>query len=979
MNPHALVIGDVDNDGGNEFVIGNLNGDLAIFKGECPLGLPTFICRGLGTITCIAIGDARNHGKNSVVCINAEGHAHIFDIPASMHGTSSGNYAQHHMSIDEYLKHGRRSSDTASIQAFRRMMTNNTDDNSIYNRHHADHQKNTTPHIHNLRAPNLTLKVPVNVNRILIADIDGDGLNELILARTDRILHAFQLVRSDAYYSPDPTCKDNGSPSLGSSSTSASSPNITNPSQQYLSSPLHTSLSVLSISREKGKRSSLTDQKDTKTSSLRKGMGWPKQVKTSAKDVKDAESTKSGKPVQNMKTEIEKMYLLDKDMWVFDGQITSLSTTMHPDKPNEPILLVAQPGNTFTIIDREGNRFNRDFTPQYSPSTHYGKHKQRKHSMYFAQPEETKPKVDEKIEAEEEDLATTPKANQGPFSNLRKATQTIRTLLQGSGAKASVPTGLETENLIVSKDDGGLSDIKDPAGNEIRRSNYVVQNWPIMNGDDIIGDEESGAVATEIVVGKRHQVTSDPSRKCVGTEVGMLSMDGKFTVYDLRTKTSSQSDLFVTHKLFSLATLDISTAHTHCTQLNMRPDRSSLSSNSPQPRLPAPFVRTDSASSNALSPGFSRLSISNSGMTEKNETKNTSQNDAAAGLVTPTSVTSHIFSLQNNEDSGTSSDDDINVHHHPGRHSLDSSSISGSEGSWSEGSEAEDLPDNELFVACAWNGVTYLIDWSKRVEEKEKEKEGEGEEEVLQEDSSLGKSKIKFQLVKFAFEGRVCAFTAGLYAVSPRHNVPCLFYVDFEDQIFVYYDVRISPGPVDGFIDPIDDDIEEALERIVGIESGIEALTSIGAENNLQAEGGAIDLGDGWKGIVDEDGIFDTGHIAQTSDIHPNQLDLADFIHECLYGFEDMKERLDEEVYMFQHRRLSDQLPLNMDIRRLSDLNITIEPALERESSDSEATHHDVYGEYHPHRTLSASSGDMNDALQNWMDETIKNSSLKSD
>lgn len=51
MNPHAFAIGDVDNDGDNEFVLGNLNGDLAIFKGECPSGTPAVTCRGLGTVS----------------------------------------------------------------------------------------------------------------------------------------------------------------------------------------------------------------------------------------------------------------------------------------------------------------------------------------------------------------------------------------------------------------------------------------------------------------------------------------------------------------------------------------------------------------------------------------------------------------------------------------------------------------------------------------------------------------------------------------------------------------------------------------------------------------------------------------------------------------------------------------------------------------------------------------------------------------
>ena len=37
----------------NEFVIGNLNGDLAIFKGQCEDGFPSYVCRGLGTVSFI--------------------------------------------------------------------------------------------------------------------------------------------------------------------------------------------------------------------------------------------------------------------------------------------------------------------------------------------------------------------------------------------------------------------------------------------------------------------------------------------------------------------------------------------------------------------------------------------------------------------------------------------------------------------------------------------------------------------------------------------------------------------------------------------------------------------------------------------------------------------------------------------------------------------------------------------------------------
>jgi hypothetical protein len=166
--------------------------------------------------------------------------------------------------------------------------------------------------------------------------------------------------------------------------------------------------------------------------------------------------------------------------------------------------------------------------------------------------------------------------------------------------------------------------------------------------------------------------------------------------------------------------------------------------------------------------------------------------------------------------------EDFSDYEHNG--SRRGSEFNGLEDSWLSEQKVE--VENDLFVACAWNGVTYMIDWSQR------------------NSTSLDcnqNAATKFQLVKFAFEGRVCAFTAGelrpgnfqscsnkcysvndthihnlkgSYAIVPGQNVPCLFYVDFDEQIYVYYDVRITPGPVTNFLDKQDDDIEEALERI---------------------------------------------------------------------------------------------------------------------------------------------------------------------
>lgn len=74
----------------------------------------------------------------------------------------------------------------------------------------------------------------------------------------------------------------------------------------------------------------------------------------------------------------------------------------------------------------------------------------------------------------------------------------------------------------------------------------------------------------------------------------------------------------------------------------------------------------------------------------------------------------------------------------------DTSSSSSLDESWSDNENEGNLSEKELFVACAWNGVTYLIDWSQRTPQD---------------------NGYKFQLVKFAFERRVCAFTAG----TPLH------------------------------------------------------------------------------------------------------------------------------------------------------------------------------------------------------------------
>ena len=88
----------------------------------------------------------------------------------------------------------------------------------------------------------------------------------------------------------------------------------------------------------------------------------------------------------------------------------------------------------------------------------------------------------------------------------------------------------------------------------------------------------------------------------------------------------------------------------------------------------------------------------------------------------------------------------------------------------------------------------------------------------------------------------------------------------------MYYDVHVSPGPVTGFIDAIDDDIEEAFERIADVENNIKAMHNGTQKNEESEDGPMIDLGDGWKGIAADDSIRDTRESSEEDDLLEEQL-----------------------------------------------------------------------------------------------------------
>jgi hypothetical protein len=129
----------------------------------------------------------------------------------------------------------------------------------------------------------------------------------------------------------------------------------------------------------------------------------------------------------------------------------------------------------------------------------------------------------------------------------------------------------------------------------------------------------------------------------------------------------------------------------------------------------------------------------------------------------------------------------------------------------------------------------------------------------------------------------------GSYAVVPGQNVPCLFYVDFDDQIYVYYDVRISPGPATNFLDKQDDDIEEALERIDEYEYMIQELRQ-----------GIYDPDDNSQKALMENPFGNANLITS----HSPQA-LPDIIHRCLYELPQLQAALSYELEQVCGNRIS--------------------------------------------------------------------------
>lgn len=137
--PHAICLGDVDNDTLNELVVGDTSGKLSVYKKDDSRPWVTCSCQGM--LTCVGVGDVCNKGKNLVVAVSAEGWFHLFDLTPAKALDASG----HHETLA------------------------GEEPRPVFKQH-----------------------IPANTKVMLISDIDGDGCHELVVGYTDRVVRAFR-------------------------------------------------------------------------------------------------------------------------------------------------------------------------------------------------------------------------------------------------------------------------------------------------------------------------------------------------------------------------------------------------------------------------------------------------------------------------------------------------------------------------------------------------------------------------------------------------------------------------------------------------------------------------------------------------------------------------------------------------------------------------------------------------------------------
>ncbi|KAK5640395.1 hypothetical protein RI129_011206 [Pyrocoelia pectoralis] len=167
----GLTLGDVDNDGVCELVVGGETGNVAVFKGMKKYAMLT----GLSFVSCLCVGDVLNVGKNCLVVITADGWCHIYSVVVSC------------ATIDVDVQ------DEGADQVDGQMFSSESIESE--RSHSNESAVNSSQDNERVELKRLHLqRIPANTKDVLLADIDGDGLLELVVGLTDRVVRSYRWV-----------------------------------------------------------------------------------------------------------------------------------------------------------------------------------------------------------------------------------------------------------------------------------------------------------------------------------------------------------------------------------------------------------------------------------------------------------------------------------------------------------------------------------------------------------------------------------------------------------------------------------------------------------------------------------------------------------------------------------------------------------------------------------------------------------------
>lgn len=169
---NALTLGDIDNDGCNELIVGNQTGDVTIFKGQEKIQTIS----KLNFITCLAVGDIMNKNRNVLIIITADGWCYLYANPENNQSDSSQK------DIDEGVEEVDGQTQSSSISGSNETLpidivlpvTNKKDKTQLVCVH--------------------MQRIPANSKNIVLGDLDGDGNIEMVLGLTDRVVRSYKWI-----------------------------------------------------------------------------------------------------------------------------------------------------------------------------------------------------------------------------------------------------------------------------------------------------------------------------------------------------------------------------------------------------------------------------------------------------------------------------------------------------------------------------------------------------------------------------------------------------------------------------------------------------------------------------------------------------------------------------------------------------------------------------------------------------------------